>query len=77
MWKMSSRASSTDRFDAVRAENPELGFALYAMEPGSDATLEIYTPDGQVFSFAGRTAAEAIDKAFPTPPAPAEDTIFD
>ena len=71
---------SPDRFDQLRAENPDLGFALYAIEPGGPVTLEVYTPDGQVFPFTELTAEAALSKAFPPPedvpepsPAPAID----
>ncbi len=55
--------------DAIRASYPELGLALYAMEPRGAVTLEVYTPDGEVFSFKGVTQAEVLERAFPTPPA--------
>ena len=67
----------TERFDAIRAENPDLGFALYALEPGGPVTLEIVTPDGGLFTFKGATAAAAIEAAFPTPsvsPTPPQPT---
>ena len=51
--------------DALRAHYPELGFSLFAMEPGQPVTLEIYTPDEQVYSFTGNTVRAAIEKAFP------------
>ena len=57
-------------FDEARAAHPALGMALYAMEPGAGVTLEVYTPDGQVFSFAGADAQTALDLAFPPEPAP-------
>ena len=75
------------RFDEIRAANPELGFGLYAMEPGGAVTLEVYTPDGQVFSFAGPTQDSVLDQAFPAEtltieptaadPPPPEPNIFD
>lgn len=55
-------------FDELRDANPELRFALYATGDDGLVTLEIYTPDEQVFSFVGRTAEEAIDIAFPPEP---------
>lgn len=72
----------TDRLHQIRADNPELGFALYAMTPGEPVTLEVHTPDGQVFTFIGATATAALDTAFPPAPVtPAEtpdpiDTLF-
>jgi hypothetical protein len=53
--------------DELRAAYPALGFSLFAMEPGEPVTLEIYTPDGQVYSFTGATVAAAIQRAFPKP----------
>jgi hypothetical protein len=73
----------TDRLDTLRTENPELGFAIYAMEPGGPVTLEVHTPDGQVFTFTGRTAGVVMGRAFPPlPPEPdeppaASHSIFD
>lgn len=51
--------------DDLRAAHPELGFALYAMEPGKPVTFEVYTPDGQVYSFTGASAEGAMGQAFP------------
>jgi hypothetical protein len=51
--------------DELRAANPELGMALYALEPGGPVTFEIYAPDGKVFSWRDATAALAIAQAFP------------
>lgn len=67
-------------FDEIRAQNPELGLASYALEPGGVVTLEIHTPDGEVYAFKGETLDDAIRLAFPeaaTPePAPPADDIF-
>lgn len=57
------------RFDEIRAANPELGFGLYALTPGGPVTLEVYTPDGQVFPFVGPTETAVLALAFP-PDAP-------
>lgn len=76
--------SSTSRLDELRAANPDLGFGIYALEPRGAVTLEIMTPDGNVYSFTGLSEAEVLDRAFPpdlgkpTPqepedPAPAPD----
>lgn len=66
--------------DDLRALRPDLSFALYAMTPGQDVTLEIYH-EGQVYSFAGATVADAILAAFPVenvePTAATQDSIFD
>jgi hypothetical protein len=60
-------------FDELRDAFPELGFALYALEPRGVVTLEVHE-DGQVFSFIGATAQEAIDTAFPPQPI---ESVFD
>lgn len=69
-------------FDELRANNPDLGFALYALEPGGPVTFEAYTHTGQVFTWIDKTAEGAIRQAFPPqedPPAPAapEPSILD
>lgn len=51
--------------DAYRERYPRFGMSLFAMEPGGPVTLEVYTPDDQVFQWHGATAAEAFAKAFP------------
>lgn len=73
--------------DDLRETHPTLGFALYAMVPDEDVTLEVFTPDGGVFSFTGATAAAAIATAFPpatpqrptlaSPAMPDEANVFD
>lgn len=55
-------------FDEIRATNPDLGLALYAIEPGQPVTLEVYTPDGQTFSWRAADAAAALALAFPPEP---------
>lgn len=70
--------------DDLRAARPDLSFALYAMTPGAEVTLEIYH-GGQVYTFKGATVADAILAAFPSeaaqdasPPPPATpDSVFD
>jgi hypothetical protein len=67
--------------DELREQHPELGVTLYAMEPGGPVTLEVITPDGEVFSWTAPTAAAAIARAFPPDmpepePAPTTD-IFE
>lgn len=59
--------------DELRKAHPKLGVAVYAMTPGGAVTLELYEND-QVYSFAGATEQEAIDKAFPPAPPP---SVFD
>ena len=54
--------------DDARKANPELGFGLYAIEPGQSVTLEVYTPDGQTFSWTGPTEAHVLALAFPPEP---------
>lgn len=63
-------------FDEARAAHPQLGFALYALEPGGPVTLEILTPEGDLFSFPAETAEDALAGAFPAPP-PALPSVFD
>lgn len=68
--------------DDLRAERPDLSFALFAMDPGLPVTLEIYHA-GQVYTFSGATEADAILAAFPPKlveeilPPPATPDIFD
>jgi len=65
-------------FDEIRAANPELGLALYAIEPGQPVTLEAYTPDGQTFSWTGPTEAHVLALAFPPDAVPApEENVAD
>lgn len=56
---------SPERFDALRAENPELIINLYAMTPRGVVTLEVITPDGETYSWTAETAAQAYVMAFP------------
>ena len=50
--------------DELRASNPDLSVAVYALTPGGDVTMEIIMPDGEtIFSFTGATVAEAIAAA--------------
>ena len=51
--------------DEARAGNPDLGFALYGYEPGGAVTLEVHTPDGEVFTWSGATEADVFALAFP------------
>jgi hypothetical protein len=50
--------------DDLRAAAPDLGFALYAYDPGGPVTLEIHAAEG-VFTFTGPTEAAAVEAAFP------------
>jgi hypothetical protein len=54
------------RLDELRRSRPDLGFALYALDPGGSVTFEVYDGD-QVFTFVGLTSEAAIEKAFPQP----------
>lgn len=58
-------------FDALRAANPLLGFAVYAYDPTGPVTLEITTPYKTVVPFTGVTLAAACALAFPPPVMPA------
>lgn len=51
--------------DDIRSAYPDLGFALYAYEPGGAVTLEVHGLDGKVYPFTGPTEQAVIDKAFP------------
>jgi len=55
----------TSFLDAARLKYPELGFAVYAMEPGGAVTLEIHDPAGEVFTFTADTEEAAFAVAFP------------
>lgn len=61
-----------DTLDDLRAKYPTFGFAVYALEPGGEVTLEVLTPDSTVFSFNSPTVASVIDAAFPAPAAEPE-----
>lgn len=70
--------------DELRRRHPLLGFALYALTPlaargqASHVTFEVYTPEGEVYSFNADTASKAMLLAFPDltpthpPPQPQE-----
>lgn len=74
-------------FDAIRAEYPHLGLALYALDPGGPVTLEVHTPDGGVFAWSGATQAAvlaasgleaaAVVEAAPEPPVAATPVVED
>lgn len=55
-------------FDELRAAHPDLRFNVYAMTPGGLVTLEIVTPDDDVFTFQAPTVPEAAAVAFPPEP---------
>jgi hypothetical protein len=55
----------TADFDILRARHPDLGFALYALEPGGDVILEIHTPGDGLFTFQAKTMALLMREAFP------------
>lgn len=60
--------SSISSLDEARAANPDLGFALYAYDPDAPVTLEVHTPDGQVFTWTGPSEANVLSQAFPPAP---------
>jgi hypothetical protein len=64
--------NATCLLDDLRVKHPDLGFALYAMEPGQPVTLEVFTPDSEVFSWTEPTAAAALARAFPEDEAPTD-----
>lgn len=66
-------------FDEVRAAYPALAMAIYALDPGAAVTLEVHTPEGVVFTFAGPTEQAVLDAAFPPEPAasPPPGNAFD
>ena len=55
----------TYSLDGLRAAHPHLGFAIYALEPGKAVTLEVHTPDGQVFTWLAPTEEAVLIQAFP------------
>lgn len=65
--------------DDARAAFPLFGFALYALDPGGDVTLEVHTPDGELFAFTGPTEQAVLEAAFPPEPiaAPPPGNAFD
>lgn len=66
-------------FDDARAEFPQWGFSIYALEPGAGVTLEVLADDGALFTFTGPTLSAALDAAFPPEPvaAPPPGNAFD
>lgn len=62
-------------FDELRAERPDLGFAVYAYEPDGPVTLEVLAAEGQ-FTFRGPTLADAIETAFPAEDQESEANVF-
>lgn len=54
--------------DDLRAAHPDLGFGVYALEPGGRVTLEIHF-DGDFRTWTGPTEADVLAQAFP-PAAP-------
>lgn len=66
-------------FDEARAAYPALAMAIYALDPGAAVTLEIHSPDGEMFTFTGPTEQAALDAAFPPEPetAPPPGNAFD
>ena len=67
-------------FDRLRADNPLLGFAIFAYEPGGPVIFEVKTPLGDHLPFTGATLQAAVALAFPYQPpavAPAEVDMFE
>ncbi len=64
-------------FDEIRAAHPELGLALYAIDPSGVVTFEVHTPDGQVFAWRGPTEEAVLREAFPPEPPPPPPNVFD
>ena len=63
--------------DRIRALFPHLSIGVYALEPGGDVTVEVYTPDGTRFSHKAPTEAGCFAAIFgplpddqPADPAP-------
>ncbi len=63
--------------DAAREANPDLGFSLYALEPGRDVTLEIMDPAGEIFTFTADSEAAVFLKAFPPEPELRENPVIE
>lgn len=55
--------------DDLRTAHPDLGFIVYAIEPGEPVTLEVLTPDDQIFTFKAPTEQAVLALAFPPEPA--------
>lgn len=51
--------------DRLREKHPDLAIGIYALEPDGPVTLEIITPDQEVFSWRAATLAGCIARAFP------------
>lgn len=49
--------------EAIKAR-PDFGFAFYAYSPGQDVTLEIHTPEGDIFTFTGESLEAVLVMAF-------------
>jgi hypothetical protein len=56
---------SISSLDDLRRQEPDVGAALYAFEPGGPVTLEVHMPDGQMFTWSAATEAEVLSQAFP------------
>ena len=63
------------RLDRARERFPHFGFAVYALEPGGDVTIEIHMPD--VIAKSAATEDEAWDMILGREdPEPAADDVF-
>jgi hypothetical protein len=63
--------------DDIRARLPLCGFAIFAMDPSEDVTLEVYEPGGQTFQWRGASVEAVLMKAFPTPSPEPTSSVFD
>ena len=50
--------------DRIRQIYPHLALGVYALEPGGDVTVEVFTPDGTRFAHKAPTEAEALAAIF-------------
>lgn len=62
--------------DEIRAAWPEFGFAVYAIEPGRVVTLEVYAPNGEIYTFKGATEAEVLRRLYDPPADAVPDDVF-
>lgn len=61
--------------DDLRALRPDLGFAVYAYEPGGEVTLEVLA-GADTFTFSAPTLTAAIEAAFPVEEEEDPDDVF-
>lgn len=51
--------------DDARAALPDCGFALYALDPAGEVTLEVHLVGGDILTFRGDTETEVLGYLFP------------